>query len=96
VADPGQLVTTSQVLRRLCRGEPVVDEHSRRVTIPSSGGAILLAEVVRALDTEDVEILDLGVHRPTLDDVFITLTGHAAEEPKEQAAVPAGRGRRGR
>jgi ABC-2 type transport system ATP-binding protein len=96
VADTAQLPTTAQVLRRLCSGEPVVDEHTRRVTIPSTGGAIMLAEVVRALDSEDVQILDLGVHRPTLDDVFIALTGHAAEEPKDETAVPAGRGRRGR
>jgi ABC-2 type transport system ATP-binding protein len=96
VADSAQVATTAQVLRRLCVAEPVVDEQTRRVTVPSSDGAVLLAEVIRALDDADVKILDLGIHRPTLDDVFITLTGHAAEENKDENAVPAGRRRRGR
>ena len=39
-----------------------------------------IAEAVRRLDTADVGIADIAVRRPTLDDVFITLTGHAAEE----------------
>jgi ABC-2 type transport system ATP-binding protein len=43
------------------------------------GGAGLLAAVVRDLDTAGVRVDELGLHRPTLDDVFLTLTGHAAE-----------------
>jgi len=96
VAGPEQVPTATQVLRRLCGVEPIVDERTRKVTVATSGGAALLAEVVRALDGEGIEVLDLGLHRPTLDDVFIALTGHAAEEAKDETAVPAGRGRRGR
>jgi ABC-2 type transport system ATP-binding protein len=43
-----------------------------------------IAEAVRRLDTADVGIADIAVRRPTLDDVFIELTGHAAEEPAEE------------
>jgi ABC-2 type transport system ATP-binding protein len=43
-------------------------------------GAVKVADVVRALDESGVEIDDVAVRRPTLDDVFMELTGHAAEE----------------
>ncbi|GAA4676094.1 daunorubicin resistance protein DrrA family ABC transporter ATP-binding protein [Streptomyces chumphonensis] len=56
-----------------------VDQHTRKLTVPVSGGAKLLAEVIRDLDGAGIEIDDIGLRRPTLDDVFISLTGHAAE-----------------
>ena len=68
------------VLRGFGKGETVIENHTRRVTVPVSGGAKLLAEVIRELDSRGVEIDDIGLRRPTLDDVFISLTGHAAEE----------------
>ncbi len=61
-------------------GETTVEQHTRRITVPVSGGAKLLAEVIRELDTRGIEIDDIGLRRPTLDDVFLSLTGHAAEE----------------
>ncbi|MGY1437674.1 ATP-binding cassette domain-containing protein [Streptomyces reniochalinae] len=61
-----------------------VEEHTRKLTVPVTGGAKLLAEVIRELDTRGVEIDDIGLRRPTLDDVFISLTGHAAEGEPEQ------------
>jgi ABC-2 type transport system ATP-binding protein len=68
------------VLRGFGKGDTVVEDHTRRVTVPVSGGAKLLAEVIRELDARGVEIDDIGLRRPTLDDVFISLTGHAAED----------------
>ena len=67
------------------------DEHTRRVTVPSAGGARRIAVVVRDLDEVGVAIDDIAVRRPTLDDVFLALTGHAAEEADEPEAEPAGR-----
>ncbi|MBA2415977.1 MAG: hypothetical protein H0V64_08860 [Geodermatophilaceae bacterium] len=55
------------------------DEHSRKVTAPVSGGAGALMTSLRALDANDVAVFDVGLRRPTLDDVFLTLTGHTAE-----------------
>ncbi len=65
-----------------------VEQHTRRLTVPVAGGAKLLAEVIRELDSRGIEIDDIGLRRPTLDDVFITLTGHAAEEEENGAAAP--------
>ena len=63
-----------------------VEEHTRKLTVPVTGGAKLLAEVIRELDTSGIEIDDIGLRRPTLDDVFISLTGHAAEDEPEVKA----------
>ncbi|MGW8378816.1 ATP-binding cassette domain-containing protein [Streptomyces sp. ODS28] len=60
-------------------GEVTVERHTRRLTVPVTGGAKLLAEVIRELDAQGIEIDDIGLRRPTLDDVFISLTGHTAE-----------------
>ncbi|MFJ8657883.1 ATP-binding cassette domain-containing protein [Streptomyces sp. NPDC093795] len=65
-------------------GEVSVEDHTRKLTVPVTGGAKLLAEVIRDLDALGVEIDDIGLRRPTLDDVFISLTGHAAERADEE------------
>ncbi|MCA6093243.1 ATP-binding cassette domain-containing protein [Streptomyces cinnamoneus] len=67
------------VMRAFGKGEATVEQHTRKVIVPVSGGAKLLAEVIRELDTRGIEIDDIGLRRPTLDDVFISLTGHVAE-----------------
>ncbi|WP_406455324.1 ATP-binding cassette domain-containing protein [Streptomyces sp. NBC_01622] len=70
-------------LRGFGKGDTTVEEHTRKITTPVSGGAKLLAEIIRELDTEGIEIDDIGLRRPTLDDVFLSLTGHLAEEKTE-------------
>jgi ABC-2 type transport system ATP-binding protein len=47
------------------------------------GGSRTLMDAVRALDAANVDAADITLRRPTLDDVFLELTGHAAEEPEE-------------
>ncbi|MFG1620457.1 ATP-binding cassette domain-containing protein [Kribbella sp. NPDC049227] len=59
------------------------DEHARRITMPAPGGSSALVEVIRTLDAGGIRIADIGLRRPTLDDVFLTLTGHEAEQKKE-------------
>ncbi|MBT2386962.1 ATP-binding cassette domain-containing protein [Streptomyces sp. ISL-11] len=84
VHEPGQIGPADEVLRGFGKGGSKVEEHIRKVTVPVSGGAKLLAEVIRELDARGIEIDDIGLRRPTLDDVFISLTGHAAEAGEEQ------------
>ncbi|MEU8621460.1 ATP-binding cassette domain-containing protein [Streptomyces sp. NPDC048623] len=64
-------------------GDITVEDHTRKLTVPVTGGAKLLAEVIRDLDAVGVEIDDIGLRRPTLDDVFLSLTGHVAEQAEE-------------
>lgn len=60
-------------------GEVVVDEQSRTLTAPVTGGSGVLVEMLRQLDSNSVKVLEFALRRPTLDDVFLTLTGHGAE-----------------
>jgi ABC-2 type transport system ATP-binding protein len=80
VADAADMDATSRVLAEVGTGEPTVDHHGRRVQVAVGAGAKSLVEALRRLDVEGVTILDVGLHRPTLDDVFLSLTGHIAEE----------------
>ncbi|QYX77822.1 ATP-binding cassette domain-containing protein [Streptomyces akebiae] len=90
-----------EVLTGFGKGATTVEEHTRKLTVPVTGGAKLLAEVIRELDGRGIEIDDIGLRRPTLDDVFLSLTGHVAEVKdeaeaagQEEAAEAKGRGRR--
>jgi len=47
--------------------------------VPVSGGASRLGDALRRLDAEQIAVDDIGLRRPTLDDVFLSLTGHTAE-----------------
>ncbi|MEU6759467.1 ATP-binding cassette domain-containing protein [Streptomyces sp. NPDC046685] len=78
------IASAREVLAGFGKGETTVEEHTRKLTVPVTGGAKLLAEVIRELDGRGIEIDDIGLRRPTLDDVFISLTGHAAERTAEE------------
>jgi ABC-2 type transport system ATP-binding protein len=81
VTRPDLLADMAAVLRDLAVDEPQVDESGRRLSLPVSGGAEVLAEALRRLDGHVTQLVDVGLRRPDLDDVFLALTGHAAEEP---------------
>ncbi|MFF6773695.1 ATP-binding cassette domain-containing protein [Streptomyces sp. NPDC012637] len=79
------------------RGDISVEDHTRKLTVPVTGGAKILAEVIRDLDAVGVEIDDIGLRRPTLDDVFLSLTGHVAEQAEEESGGgKAGRAKDGK
>ncbi|GAA3848934.1 ATP-binding cassette domain-containing protein [Streptomyces sedi] len=89
------LPVAERILRRLGDGDTTLVEHTRKLSVPAAGGAKLLAEVIRELDGEGVEIDDIGLRRPTLDDVFISLTGHGAEEENGTPATDEATGEEG-
>jgi ABC-2 type transport system ATP-binding protein len=76
-------------LRPLAIEEPRIDEATRRFTIPVSGGAEVLEEALRRLDGRTADIFDVGLRRPDLDDVFLALTGHAADIATNDEELPA-------
>ena len=78
VADDESLDRVRQEAAALGSGPPEVDQGERRVTVPVDGGAAVLIELLRRLD--GVAVVDVGLRRPTLDDVFLRLTGHATQE----------------
>ncbi|GMQ94635.1 MAG: daunorubicin resistance protein DrrA family ABC transporter ATP-binding protein [Acidimicrobiia bacterium] len=74
--------------RRILSRFSVGDLHveGRTLTAPISGGAQTLTDVLRSLDAEDIALRDVGLRRPTLDDVFLSLTGHMAENELEDTS----------
>ncbi|MFJ8084241.1 ATP-binding cassette domain-containing protein [Streptomyces sp. NPDC096205] len=82
--------TAAEVLTGLGKGETSYEEHTRKLTVPVTGGAKLLAEIIRELDVRGIEIDDIGLRRPTLDDVFLSLTGHVAEAKPEDEETDEG------
>jgi ABC-2 type transport system ATP-binding protein len=90
VAEVGQLPVARAVLAEVGVGEPRLDEHLRRVSVLVDVGPKALMEALRHFDVSDgdelVQLLDIALHRPTLDDVFLTLTGHCAEEENNDSA----------
>jgi len=85
VRDREMLARAAELVGR--DGSTGVDDHSKRLTLAAHGGAQQLVEVVRSLGDAGIALDDVGLRRPTLDDVFLTLTGRAAEElPEEDEA----------
>lgn len=84
VASADDIATAREVLARHAVGDILIDEHSRELTVPISGGASVLTRALRDLDGAGIEVQDVGLRRPTLDDVFLSLTGHRAEEPQTE------------
>jgi ABC-2 type transport system ATP-binding protein len=92
VVSPSQTQAAAQALQSMSSGKVVVEgEH---VQVPVSGGGVKVVEAVRALDIAKVEIKEIQLRRPTLDDVFLSLTGHHAEEIKAEEDLAPKKGRR--
>jgi ABC-2 type transport system ATP-binding protein len=79
VTEADQVATAKEVLAGFAVGDIHIDQHSRGLTAPISGGATTLTQALRDLDSRGVMVQDVGLRRPTLDDVFLALTGHVAE-----------------
>jgi ABC-2 type transport system ATP-binding protein len=77
--DPADLESARAVLAKVAVGEVVVEQDRRALSAPVSGGATDLRTVLTGLARASVEVTDVGLRRPTLDDVFLNLTGHAAQ-----------------
>ncbi|MFZ8997294.1 MAG: ATP-binding cassette domain-containing protein [Ilumatobacteraceae bacterium] len=73
-------------LRPMCTGEIEVVGDGRSFSAPIHSGDRMVPGVIRALDDVGIDVLDVVVRRPTLDDVFLALTGHAAADDAEVVA----------
>jgi ABC-2 type transport system ATP-binding protein len=97
VPDRAAVAGALAAIARIGEGEPQADEETGVVSVGVGGrGSDALIDAVRGLDGAGVPIRGLTLRRPSLDDVFLALTGHAAEEEDEAGPLGRGRGRRGR
>lgn len=83
VTDSAQLDTVATLMAPLGAGAAVLDPHRRSMIMPVSGGVAVLREALGRIDAAGVGVDDAGLRRPTLDDVFLSLTGHAATTEEE-------------
>jgi ABC-2 type transport system ATP-binding protein len=90
VAEPSRLGEVGQILQSVTLNPPRVDQGSRHASAPTAGGAADLATVIRYLDEAAITVDEIGVRRPTLDEVFLTLTGDHADTPVPTADVQNG------
>lgn len=86
VGHADQLDQARDAVAGVASGEILVDRDDRTVLAPVDTGPDALRQVLTALEATTVEILDVGLRRPTLDDVFLTLTGRAAEDEDRDPA----------
>jgi ABC-2 type transport system ATP-binding protein len=90
IVDAQNVQATVEIVGRVSGTKPTFDEGLRQISAPVSTGASALIEVLRSLDAVGIHPLDIALKRPSLDDVFMSLTGHAAEaetaaeEPKSR------------
>jgi ABC-2 type transport system ATP-binding protein len=93
VPDRAQISEAVAAVAPIGEGEPHADKETGVVNVGVGGrGSDALVDAVRGLDAARVRTQGLALRRPSLDDVFLALTGHAAEE--EDGQGPPGRGRR--
>ncbi|MCP2294285.1 ABC-2 type transport system ATP-binding protein [Nocardia amikacinitolerans] len=80
--EAADLPLVAKVVARVCTGEPDTDDAERRVYAPVTDRVAALTDVARTLQDEGIAVEDIGLRRPSLDDVFLQLTGHrtTAEE----------------
>jgi len=89
VADPADLDAVARVVEEIAATHPSVDVAERSVTAPTDGGAAAISALASALVDAGIQVDDLGLRQPTLDDVFLTLTG-ASPEYDDDGALPTG------
>ena len=88
IARPENLERAAQILGSMASAAPEVDARRLTLTAPVRQARGAVPEGLRALEHAGVEVVDLEVHRPTLDDVFLSLTGHAADANGDRPSAP--------
>lgn len=83
VVETVNIPKTLEIVGAISGIKPSLDEGLRQISAPVSTGSKALLDVLKALDEAGIHPLDVGLKRPSLDDVFLSLTGHAAEEKEE-------------
>ncbi len=81
------MAAIAEVLSTVAAEPPRTDDDTQRVSVPVDGGASELSTVVRLLDERNLHVDDIGLRRPTLDEVFLALTGQPTDSPTQPGAT---------
>jgi ABC-2 type transport system ATP-binding protein len=88
VAEQSDLTVAAGVLAKHATDSPRVDPATREIEAPVTAAARRMPEIVRDLDAAGVLLDDLAIRHPSLDDVFLTLTGRKSEESAKEGDRP--------
>jgi ABC-2 type transport system ATP-binding protein len=80
VVENEYVAAVKEIVAKVSGGAINVDEGLRQISAPVTTGSKALIEAAKMLDEQGIHPLDIGLKRPSLDDVFLSLTGHVAEE----------------
>jgi ABC-2 type transport system ATP-binding protein len=83
LVDRNKTALAQEALKELGKGKITILPDIGELSLPADGGTGMLTDIVRLLDLASIEVAELGLKQPTLDDVFLSITGHAAQEPTE-------------
>ena len=83
VTDPDTIEQVAALLTGCTGAEPVIDRSMRTITAPTNDGVAGLAAVANALTAADIAVEDLSLRQPTLDEVFLTLTGEVIDHDED-------------
>jgi ABC-2 type transport system ATP-binding protein len=90
VAEQRDLKRAAALMAGLASTTPRLDPDLNQISFPIQGGAKVLIAAGRALDDGGIDVEDLGIRRPSLDDVFLSLTGHSTAAHDESAPLYSG------
>ena len=97
IVENQHMSATKEIVAKVSASAVAVDEGMRRVSAPVTTGSKALIEAAKLLDDQGIHPLDIGLKRPSLDDVFLSLTGHVAEEVSaEEDVAMKGKRKRGK
>ncbi|MFC6703708.1 ATP-binding cassette domain-containing protein [Flexivirga alba] len=91
VADGERLPEAGEIMATVGAGAVETDAHTRRLIVPVTGGTQSLLQAVRSFDESSITVQDIGIRRPTLDDAFLSLTGHKAESDEDDLEALVGK-----
>ncbi len=94
VESAGDVSNAAGLIQEFGSAPAITEDLTKTILLPVAGGSTAIVNIVRRLDENKISIADIALRRPTLDDVFLSLTGHATENT-EEVSKPA-KGRRGR
>ena len=92
IADAANLQAAVAAVAGMCCGDATVDETRNMIRVPVETAVGTITDAVRRFDAAGVKLVDIAIHRPTLDDVFLTLTGESVDDigPADDELAAAG------
>lgn len=87
LSDPAGLAEVTAAMTRAAEAEPTVDHTGTSLSVPVAAGVTALTAVAAEINTQRIDIADIGLRRPTLDEAFLHLTGQAGAQKIDQEAL---------